>query len=403
MTRARLLSVRDAMRDAIRAGLAEPDREIKALPAFLGLPPRGLSGDAVVLDVGGTHARAARIGLDRGTGKMLGREIESRIMERAQRAEIGRDEFFAEQARLIAEASPETRLRIGYCFSYPARITPEREAVLIDWTKGIRVADTVGRPVGKLLTEALARYGRTVAAVPVLNDTVASLIAGAALAPDCDHHIGLIVGTGTNMAGYFPLRGIAKLGAAERAGWRDDEAMAVNLESGEFNPPGVLTAWDDALDASLRPEQRGKQRFEKTISGAYLPKLLWQIVGREACDDAGCDIADPRGDAGTVAALRDHPVVGAAATAILDRSADLVAAGLAGLLEAYGAGGKETGVLVEGTPFHKTEGYAERVWRRVAELAPEAAVRPIPLEAAGIPANLLGAACAALTHRDNRS
>ena len=36
--------------------------------------------------------------------------------------------------------------------------------------------------------------------------------------------IGVIVGTGTNMAGFFPFGAIAKLGPSP--GWRTDEMMA---------------------------------------------------------------------------------------------------------------------------------------------------------------------------------
>ena len=384
------------MRDAILVGLRQSGSEIKALPAFLGRLRADASGRAVALDVGGTHARAAWIELDRGKAKLLAPEISSAIMERAAHGEISRAEFFEAQVEIVVAACPDPELRVGYCFSYPATIAPTRDAVLIEWTKGIRVADTIGQSVGRLLADELARHGRKALALPVLNDTVASLLAGAALAPQCAHHIGLIVGTGTNMAGFFPVRDIAKLDAAARAGWHDDDTMAVNLESGDFNPASVLTPWDRALDAGLRPEQRGKQRFEKTISGAYLPKLLWQIAGRETCLEAGFDIDDPHIDAGRVASLRDHPALGEAATAILDRSADMVAAGLAGLLRAYGSDGEDTGVLVEGTPFHKTEGYAERVAGRLRELAPHAPVRFIPLESSAIPVNLLGAASAAL-------
>ena len=58
------------------------------------------------------------------------------------------------------------------------------DAVLIEWTKGVRIRDVVGKPVGALLRAALERRGKSVRAIPVLNDTVASLLAGAALAPE---------------------------------------------------------------------------------------------------------------------------------------------------------------------------------------------------------------------------
>jgi hexokinase len=387
------------MAAAILAGLVRPDREIKALPAFLRRPATGLSGRAVALDVGGTHMRAAEVELDAGKARLLGAVRENDLMLQATSREFSGAEFFDAQAALIADVAQERAIAVGYCFSYPATITPEGGAVLIEWTKGIRIRDVEGRPVGLLLREALRRRGTVARAIPVLNDTVASLLAGAARAPEFARPIGVIVGTGTNMAGFFPVRAVTKLSADARRGWRDDEAMAVNLESGDFDPREILTAWDDALDASLRPDQRNRQRFEKAVSGAYLPRLLRAVVGAEASDAAGFNPDDPKTDAGTVVALRDDGRLGEAATLLVDRSADLIAAGLAALVRAYGATGPapaRTGILVEGTLFHKTPGYAERVAARLTVLAPRTEIIFIPNDEEGVPANMLGAAGAAL-------
>jgi hexokinase len=391
---AQLARLRDQMAAAIAAGLAKPDQEVRALPAYLRRPAAGVSGRVVALDVGGTHMRAAEVELGVGTARLSSPIRENDLMRQATKRDFGRDEFFAAQAALIAAVSAERDLNIGYCFSYPATITPEREAVLIEWTKGIRISGVEGQAVGALLRDALSRRGRSTRAIPVLNDTVASLLAGAARAPEFDHAIGVIVGTGTNMAGFFPLRAIAKLGAI--AGWRADEMMAVNLESGDFTPRDVLTSWDQALDASLSPEQRNRQRFEKAVSGAYLALLLREVAGGEACAKAGFDPDDPNVDAGTVVALRDHPVLGPAATLLIDRSADMIAAGLAALIAALGEPAR-TGILVEGTLFHKTPGYPERVAARLRELAPHTEAVFIANDEGGVPANMLGAASAALT------
>jgi hexokinase len=385
--------------DAILAGLVQPDREIKALPAFLRRPATGLSGRAVVLDVGGTHMRAAWIELGDGRAELLGPIRENELMRQATSHELGADEFFDAQAALVAAACPERDIVLGYCFSYPATITPEGEAVLIEWTKGIRIRDVAGRSVGALLRDALRRRGRTALRVPVLNDTVASLLAAAILAPRWDRHAAAIVATGTNMAGFYPAGAIAKLDAATRRRWPDDELMAVNLESGAFDPGDILTRWDEALDRASPPGQRGRQRFEKAVSGAYLPRLLYEVAGAAACAQAGFDPADPAVDAGDVARARDDPRLGKAAGLLIDRSADLVAAGLAALLRSYDAVGvstPRTAILVEGNLFHLTPGYAARVASRLGELAPRAEATFIATDGQAVPANMLGAASAAL-------
>jgi hexokinase len=398
LTAAQLAGVRDALAAAILDGLREPNQEILALPAYLRRPAADLKGRAVALDVGGTNMRAAEVELGNGAARLLGEPVENNLMLQATGREFSAAEFFDAQAKIVAAVAKERDIAVGYCFSYPATITPEREAVLIQWTKGIRIRDVEGKPVGALLRAALKRQGKEVSAIPVLNDTVASLLAGAALAPDFARPIGVIVGTGTNMAGFFPVRAIAKLGTPN--GWRADEMMAVNLESGAYKPAAILTQWDAALDASLRPEERNRHWFEKAVSGAYLPRLLRAAAGADSCAKAGFDPDDPKVDAGTVVGLRDHPQLREAATLIVERSADLIAAGLAALLDAYrmtGGCDARTGILVEGTLFHRTPGYPERVASRLKELAPYTEAAFIPNDGRGVPANMLGAAGAALS------
>jgi hexokinase len=393
----RLARVRDRLAQSIRAGLAKPGQEIKALPAYLRRPKPGISGRAVVLDVGGSKMRAAAVEMTNGEARLLGPIVENEMMQRAAREEVSRDEFFAAQAELVLRAYPEFTpgFTLGYCFSYPATITPQGEAVLIEWTKGIRVADSIGQNVGALLAHALRRRGAEVGRIPVLNDTVASLMAAAAIAPGEDRPVGLIVGTGTNMAGFFPVGEIAKLGDA-RDGWLDGETMAVNLESGDFSPREILGEWDAALDAALLPEQRGKQRFEKAVSGRYLPRLLWLAAGSEACRKAGFDIEDPACDAARVAGLRTDPIVGAVATALFDRSADLIAAGLAGMIAAFGPS-RRVGILGEGGLFLNTPGYQERIAATLQALLPPAREAMFVAAPDHVPANFLGAAAAALS------
>ncbi|MGH7074792.1 MAG: hexokinase family protein [Stellaceae bacterium] len=388
-----------AMGDAILAGLAAPDREIRALPAYLRKPTRDLTGRTVVLDVGGTHMRAAWVEMRAGEAALLAPVAQNELMLAAQKRELSTEEFLDAEADLIAAVCPERELSIGYCFSYPATVNRDRDAILIEWTKGIRVRGVEGLAVGALLADALRRRGRKVRAIAVLNDTVASLLAGAAMAPDYDRHIGAIVATGTNMAGFYPLAAMPKLAATDRQGWRGDEVMAINLESGDFTPRDALTSWDDALDAALPPDQRGNHRFEKAVSGAYLPRLLYDVAGRDACAASGFDPADPKTDAGTVVELRADPRLGEVARLLIDRSADLVAAGLAGLIRSYDAVGltaPRTGILVEGNLFHLTPGYAARVVSRLGELAPKAEIGIIPKDSAAVPANILGAASAVL-------
>jgi len=399
LTLEQLAEVRDTLHRKILQGLAAHNREIKALPAYLHRPSRALAGDAVALDVGGTNIRAAQVRLQGGAAEVHGAPVsDDAMMQRAKTPrQVSARQFFARQADLITQVCAASRLKVGYCFSYPAEITPKREARLLKWAKGIQIDHVEGTSVGAQLHEALRDRGKEVLNLPVLNDTVASLLAGAWLAPECTRYIGLVVGTGTNMAGFFPVRRITKLAADAANGWHNDDDMAVNLESGNFTPPH-LSEYDDMLDRCHPGDHPGTQRFEKAVSGAYLPRLFGYVVSHETCLQLGFDPEAPDAHAGLIADLRDYPgVVGEAAMVLLNRSADLVAAALAGCIQAYEPDRQQVGILAEGTLFWHTPGYYDRVQQTLAALVASHTTTHILRCPSHVSANFLGATCAALS------
>ncbi|MGH8559280.1 MAG: hexokinase family protein [Methylococcales bacterium] len=401
LTLEQLFDIRNTLYQKILDGLACHGQEIKVLPAYLRRPFNTLPDDAVVLDVGGTNIRAARLRCQGSNSELLTSPVSDReTMQQAKTpGQVNAHQFFAKQAALIAQVCSEPMIKLGYCFSYPTEIKPDGDALLLKWTKGVSIDNVVGRSVREQLQAALREKDKQVVKLPVLNDTVASLLAGAWLAPECTHYIGLIVGTGTNMAGFFPVQRITKLAPKEHSGWHDDDEMAVNLESGNFTPPH-LTAYDDMLDSAKPDDYPGEQRFEKAVSGAYLPRLFGYVVGRKTCLQLqnSFDPEDPDAHPGLIANLRDYPgLVGEAATAVLNRSADLVAAAIAGFIQAYEPAQKQVGILAEGTMFWQTPGYCQRVKKTLAHLVTSGTTTKILQCPSDVDANFLGAACAALS------
>ena len=208
---------------------------------------------------------------------------------------------------------------IGYCFSYPAESMPDGDGRLIIWTKGVEIPSMVGKPVGRPLLDYLNRDGMKFTGVKVINDTVASLFAGLTK-PGYDAYIGLIVGTGTNMASFFDARHITKLGGGHSG------MLPVNLESANFNPPH-LTEFDDIVDRNS--DKPGRHRFEKAMSGMYLGDILRAVFPDTAFVE--------KLDAQSINNMINYPDIYrdeyvAVASAIYERSAKLVAASLAGLI-----------------------------------------------------------------------
>ncbi len=364
----------------LRRGLARDGQRIAALPAWLPRPTPGLAGLAVVVDIGGTNVRAALLSLRADGGHELLAAPETAMVPGVGDSSVSREVLFDTQAELVARLSPPAGIPLGYCFSYPARVLPEGDAVLLRWTKDIRVGGVEGERVGALLRTALERRGVQVGGIRVLNDTVAALLAGAGADPDgrFEHAVGLVVGTGSNMASYLPAASIGKLSLGGSGG-----SMAVNLESGNLELC-ELTGWDLQLDAAS--DNPGSQGFEKAVSGRYLPRLL--TLATEGMAPLDSALA-----AGALVALRDqdHPRYGELAGAILDRSSDLVACGLAALLDCLGPGRCQ--VVAEGGLFWNAPNFRARVEATLAALLGDSERVRIARIA---DANLVGAAVAAL-------
>jgi hexokinase len=369
----RLQDVRRVLRERIEIGLAKDGTELKCLPAHLPPPPDGLEGEAIVLDTGGTNMRAAAVTIRGSQGTIVGGPIKKRLPVRDGQ-DLGRDEFFDAQAALIAELGAKKDLPIGYCFSYPSAVEESRDARLIRWTKGIQVPGVEGELVGSLLAEATAKRGIEPKRVVVLNDTVASMLGGAVECegPTRTRLIGLIAGTGSNMCAFFSPPRAKKLKYGP---------MAVNLESGNFDPPH-LTEWDRALDPETN--NAGVHHFEKAIAGHYLPFLFAKVL-------PGVPGFDPANGSKVLVDYRDQASgpEGEVAGALLDRAADLVAAGLAAVADFYDG---DVAIVAEGSLFWGDPKFPGRCQQTLARLRGGKSAKFLHVNEA----NLIGSACAAL-------
>ena len=304
-------------------------------------------------------------------------------------------DLYNSQAHTINQLNLPKNSPIGYCFSYPAASLLNGDAELIKWTKGVNIAGMEGNPIGEPLIKYLNENTNcSFDKIAVVNDTITSLFAGL-MNPGYDAYIGLIVGTGTNMATFFPSDYIPKIQNME--GWSGE--TPVNLESGNFNPPH-LTAMDAEVD--LYSDNKGFQRFEKAISGMYLGRVFRAVFPND-----GLDISL---DAAGLSKMMNNPEqykleYVETAFQIYERSAKLVAASIAGLVlnlnSAYPSV-KNVQVLADGSLFwskvktHDTK-YVDIVDATLKELLAELKL-DITVQLSHIEnANLIGAAMSVLS------
>lgn len=372
-----LKEICEAFAQKIDEGLKADGREIACLPTFLGLPDGQQSGSALVVDTGGTNMRAAVVELSPSEGDIRSGPIADKIPDGRDGVSVSGRDFFAAQAQLSSKLESDAReLPLGYCFSYPARNQADGDAILLRWTKGLQIEGVIGEPVGVALRQSLKEVGFRTSQCSVLNDTVASLLGGVHLYGSGEYgqnYIGLILGTGTNMAGVFTPEQLSKVSAKD--------SMVVNLESGNFQPPH-LSKYDDQFDAST--DTPGKQRFEKAISGYYLPQLFQSIMPDHNLSQSSSALVELRDQgSGPESDL---------AKQLLRRSARLAAAGLAAVASFYPKE-RPTGVLAEGGLLWGDPQYVPTLKEALRELTGDDRLRLIE-QSENV--NLLGAASAAL-------
>ncbi|MDR2690986.1 MAG: hexokinase [Dysgonamonadaceae bacterium] len=323
LTTEQLKKIAVTLQARISEGLQEDGKQIRCLPTYI-IPKTDLPKEKVlVLDLGGTNFRATVVDFT-GETPVVHDGIKKNL-EYVMKAPEGKtaEDLYAEIAGLISSLNLDGVKSVGYCFSYPCESTLEGDAVLLYWTKGVTVKGMENAPVGKSLMDYLNKHVKSVnfTGIKVINDTVASLFAGLT-DKTSQAHIGLIVGTGTNMAPFFPSDKISKL----NPGYRQKGLIPVNLESGNFYPP-FLSVVDDKIDKYS--DTPGVQRFEKAISGMYLGRLLEFIFS--------CEEMEANFDAEKLTRIMSYPDMYKekyvqVAFEVYERSAKLVAASLAGLI-----------------------------------------------------------------------
>jgi hexokinase len=165
---------------------------------------------------------------------------------------------------------------VGFCFSYPTEILPSKDGRLIRFCKEVKAKEVEGELIGENLVSAIEAAGyKGNKRIVIMNDTVATLLAGISAYPNrnFDSYIGFILGTGSNCCYIESNQNITKMPGL--ASYRE---QVINVESGSFGkaPRGRI---DLKLDEStLDP---GQYTFEKMFSGGYLGALCLETL-REA-------------------------------------------------------------------------------------------------------------------------
>lgn len=357
----------------MEAGLRGTASSLAMIPTFMDPSRPVLPGQSViVLDAGGTNLRVGSLSFDEARTPSIRRLTKHRMP--ASQALMSKDEFFDRFVALIQPLA-DAGDRIGFCFSYPAEITPDHDARLMYWSKEIQAPEVEGELIGSNIARRLAAAGCPKQIV-VLNDTVATLLAAKSRAGE-DHYaafIGFILGTGTNTAYVEQNQNISKRNDLDPRG-----CQIINIEAGNFNgcSRGPI---DDAFD--LTTSDPGRYRHEKMVAGAYLGSLTLRVL-RAAGDEGLFSASAARvlrswDRLETIALTRylagkgattvfadeafdpgDHALLHRLITAVVQRAAWLAAINLAAVCVKTGAGhdpARPICINADGSTFHKVPG-----------------------------------------------
>jgi hexokinase len=393
-------------------GLVGENSSLAMIPTFISIDkPVPLLTPVIALDAGGTNLRVAAVMFD-GDGNPMIDNLAKHKMPGSV-GKLSKNEFFEKFVEFIMPFADKAE-SVGFCFSYPAEISPDRDGRLLSWTKEIQAPEVVGEFIGKSIFDRLEQKGYK-RKFSFLNDTVATLLAGKSIDSSQKYstYMGFILGTGTNTAYVELNRNITKRQNLDPRG-----SQAINTESGNFSkcPRGPVD-----VEFDMSTENRGQYMFEKMISGAYLGGLcllalkkaavhnLFSQVGKHWVEsrkelstvEVDAILRDPsRGfNLGTAEmSAEDSELVRHLCSAICQRAALLAAINLsAAIIKSEGGRSPSRPVCVniDGSVYFKIEGFSRTVEEYLSEILGPKGISYESIYVKDSP--LIGAAVAGLT------
>jgi hexokinase len=363
----------DTFLSEMEAGLAGKESSLRMIPTYIETDGQLVANHPVVaIDAGGTNFRTATVYFDENM-QLVTENLRNGKMPAVEK-ELNKKEFFDTMAGYL-EDYKDLAEKIGFCFSYAVEIFPDKDGKLLEWSKEIKAPEVIGEKVGHNLLAALGTPGKPLV---VLNDTVATLLAGkaATAGKDYDTYIGFILGTGTNTA-YIEHNG----NILKTPDLHPESSQVINIESGAYGTP-PRTDIDLLFDSQTK--NPGRYVFEKMFSGGYfgglcttalkqaaaegffsaesvsriqsLPELASEEVNKFVC---GVDLQGNVLQA-ALATEEDKATAAGIIEGMIERASRLVAANLAAVILKTGKAqnaDKPVLMTIEGTTFYKLKNF----------------------------------------------
>ncbi|XP_060621596.2 hexokinase-3 [Anolis sagrei] len=411
LSKEKLLQVKDAMLAAMERGLKQKVKEgnsLLMLPSYVcAMPDDTERGDFLGIELYYNQAKVLLLQL---TDNLQEPEIlKKKSFPLPEKVMSGNGEqvfeFLAQSlATFLSGLNINTKFfPLGFSFPFPCEHTSQNQCKLIKWSMNCRWPAMEERDVAEMLQTAINQYCKDyqIEVLAVVNNTVGILLSCSSEAEPCD--IGLLLDFGTNCCYMEETQRIIGMG-------EDAKRMCLNVEWGSFGNAAelddLLTEFDQIMDK--QSTDQGKYRYEKLVGSKYLCELVRTTLanlaekgelfngvltptlltkGNLELQDIVEIIDDKVGLAkaknflfrlGLVASNQDCFHVQQICQAVFTRSANLCAAGLAGLLThirtVQGLSALKAFVAVDGELFKSQTQYRDILQQMLKSLVPECTV-----------------------------
>jgi hexokinase len=348
--------------EEMQNGLRGKPSSLEMIPTYIEVEKEIPSEKSVIaLDAGGTNFRVATLSFDAEKRPII-ENYEKQSMPGIH-SPVTKSEFFETIARYIEHVVDKSD-SIGFCFSYPTEILPNKDGKTIQFSKEIKAGQVIGELLGENLISTLRRMGKNAGhRVVILNDTVATLLAGrsAFQKRTFDSFIGFILGTGTNSAYVEKNSAIQKIACLD-----PEKTQVVNTEFGGFGkaPRGSI---DIAYDSSM--QNPGEYTFEGGLFSMEIKERLGELRTLDT-KEVGEYMLDPGSGRTLISKVLERGTAQESQTAcliidrLIERAAKLSAVALSSVVLQSGKGKDPLHpvcITADGSAFYGLKSLRERV------------------------------------------
>lgn len=222
-------------------------------------PEKVLEGEYLTIDLGGSNMRICKFKINGSNAiadKVIKFPLVTKFRDYTTKKYTLRDLFVIALKKMKPFLDKDKLYNLGVTVSFGLKSKSKDEAVILELSKGFELSETLGEDIYKLLTSAIEEVKLKIIPSAIINDCVATMVAGKFFYPNAD--ISFIVGTGHN------------------ACFINFNKEIINVESAGFNKGIPLTCFDEKFILTIPNESQNL--LEILVGGKYIGGIADRIM-----------------------------------------------------------------------------------------------------------------------------